>query len=306
MRAWAQDVSIQGRLDRTEIKPGEQAAIDLIIRTDDLPHTKFYLKEDVRKSDAYTVIAFGALDTVDVDQRLKEITARLVITSFDSTLVTIPPIVVETPTGQAETNPMALNVVQPEVDAAHPENIKDIKAPWEVGLTWRDGLEQTFTSWIFWCILIVIIAAYSIYRFLLLPRKENPAPVAVEPERVYSLAERIEQDFVALEVRRLWLSGQYKEHYTELVAILKHYLDERRAWSTAEMTTSELSDKVRAEQLPEEQIVELEHILREADLSKFAKWIPAEASVQHTLRQARHLVDLWEREEMEQESNSSK
>lgn len=295
-----QNVSIQGKLDRTEIKTGEQAAIDLIIRTDDLDKTKFYLKEDPSKSEAYMVLEFGAIDTIDIDGKLKEITARLLLTSFDSTLITIPPIVVETPQGKAETEAMALKVVQPEVDAAHPESFKDIKAPWEVALHLRDWLILIVTSWIFWLVLVLIVAGYGLYRFLTQPKSQYRYVAPTPAPRPLSLWERTTIALGELEQDKPWERGLYKDYYSRLVEIIKQYLDESRAWSTLEMTTSELRDKVRNERLPHEQIKKLDAILLEADLSKFAKGVPSQDVARTSLLEARHLLEAFEAERQSQ------
>lgn len=293
--AWGQDVSIQGKLDRTEIKTGEQAAVDLVIRTNDLPKTKFYLREDAKVGEPYTVIQFGAIDTVDIDGRLKEITARLIITSFDSTLITIPPIVVETPSGKAETEPMALNVVQPEVDAAHPESYRDIKAPWEIQLSLRDWIELILRSWLFWAILATVVLAYAAYRLYRYMRRR----AAVEPEVApveLSIWELTTQRLDALEDKQLWKQGLYKEYYSELVEVIKAYLDVSRGWSTAEMTSSELLDFVDVQTFPSPLRSSLACILQQADLSKFAKSSPSEEEARTALIDARRMLEQLEQE----------
>lgn len=301
---WGQNVSIQGKLDRSEIKTGEQAAIDLVIRTNNLAKTKFYLKENPTAGEPYTVIEFGALDTVDVDASLKEITARLIVTSFDSTLVTIPPIVVETPEGKAETQPMALNVVQPEVDAAHPESFKDIKSPWEVTLGLKDWLELILRSWIFWLVVGLLLIAYVIYR-VILHRRNRPIR---EPEVIevrLSVAELALQRLQELEAGEIWKQGLYKEYYTGLVDILKTYLDDSFAWTTSEMTTSELRDFVRERKLAREQIGHIEELLQEADLSKFAKGTPSAEAAVASLGKVRLLIQYFESIKQEQTARST-
>lgn len=291
---WGQNVSIQGKLERTEIKTGEQTAVNLIIRTNDLARTKFYIKENPSHGEPYTVIEFGAVDTIDIDGKLKEINARLLLTSFDSTLVTIPPIVVETPEGSAETTPMALNVIQPEVDAKHPESFKDIKSPWDVKLRLRDWLEMILSSWIFWLSILLVYIGYVIYRIVLARKNHKETFVPQEKAIVLSLWEETELALNTLRERAPWKQHLYKEYYSELVDIIKSYLDRSRLWATAEMTSSELSDKVREEKLSKEQIHQIEGILREADLSKFAKSQPSEETAEASLHSAWSLLKSLE------------
>lgn len=293
-----QNVSIQGKLDRAEIKTGEQAAIDLIIRTNNLPKTRFYLKDTPQGTEPYTVVEFGALDTVDIEGSLKEITARLVITSFDSTLITIPPIVVETPEGRAETSPMGLNVVQPQVDAKHPEHFKDIKQPWDIRLTLRDWLEFILTSWVFWLALVILVAGYSLYRYLIMPKptREEAPENTIAQGAVYTPLQLAEQRLEELENLKMWEQGLYKEYYTILTEVLKVYLDASRGWSTIEMTTSELVDKLQADGLRRGLIEEIVNVLREADLSKFAKSQPSPDTAKSSLQSMWYILRALDEE----------
>lgn len=293
--AWGQNVSIQGKLDRSEIKTGEQAAIDLVIRTNNLPKTKFYLKDNPAAGEPYTVVEFGALDTVDIDASLKEITARLVVTSFDSTLVTIPPIVVETPEGKAETQPMALNVVQPEVDAAHPESFKDIKAPWEITLGLRDWLELMLRSWLLWLFVGVVLIAYVIYRVILY-RRNRPQSVLGTAIKQFTTGELALQRLQQVESEQIWKQGLFKEYYSELVEIVKTYLDNSRGWTTSEMTTSEMREFLRERALDKDRIYPIEELLQEADLSKFAKGVPSAEVAVDSLRRARMIIESFEKD----------
>lgn len=290
----AQGVSIQGKLDRPEIKTGEQASIDLTIRTNDLAHTKFYLKEDSRRDTPYTVIAFGATDTVKVGGNIQEINAKLIITSFDSTLITIPPIVAVTPTDSAETEPLGLKVIQPEVDSRHPSNFKDIKAPWEISLSLKDWAVLIFTSWIFWLVIGLLLAFYIAYRLVSYYRKETQSSdqEITIPEK--SLWERIDAKLDVLASQDLANKGLFKEFYSELIFILKEYLNEAYSWSTEEMTSDELLIQIKDCQLSSSEEEVLGGIFREADLSKFAKHTPLIEDAQDALLRIRQLIQTLE------------
>lgn len=289
---FSQSLSIQGKLDRTEIKTGEQAAIDLIIRTNNLEKTRFYLKESNQSGEApYTIIEFGAIDTVNIEGNLKEITAKLILTSFDSTLITIPPIVVESPEGTAETAPQALKVTQPQVDSTHPENFRDIKNPWDITLSLTDWLEVIFTSWILWCLISVLIIGYIIYKWIT-RKKTIEAPIlSVEP---LSLIERIRNQLTLLEEKHLPEQELFKEFYSELVSIIKDYLDNSRAWNTLEMTSSQLLEKCQTEKISRDKISILKNILSEADLSKFAKSNPTIESTNDSLKATITIIEQLE------------
>ncbi len=288
--SFSQNLSIQGKLNRSEIKTGEQAVIDLTIRTNNLPQTKFYLKEEAQKEAPYTVIALVPVDTVDISSRIKEISAKLVLTSFDSTLITIPPIVAKTPTDSAETAPMGLKVIQPEVDSKHPSNFKDIKAPWDVSLSLKDWLILILSSWIFWVVIAVLVGFYIAYRIFnyYQSKKANPTPQI--QVRELSLIEKTEAALLQLEQQQLIEQELFKEFYSELITIFKSYLNESYSWTTTEMTSNELMKQLSSVELSSSEQEMLRLVLTEADLSKFAKYTPSSDNARLALSQIRQLV----------------
>ena len=288
--SFSQNLSIQGKLNRSEIKTGEQAVIDLTIRTNNLPQTQFYLKEEAQKEAPYTVIALVPVDTVDISSRIKEISAKLVLTSFDSTLITIPPIVAKTPTDSAETAPMGLKVIQPEVDSKHPSNFKDIKAPWDVSLSLKDWLILILSSWIFWVVIAVLVGFYIAYRVFnyYQSKKANPTPQI--QVRELSLIEKTEAALLQLEQQQLIEQELFKEFYSELITIFKSYLNESYSWTTTEMTSNELMKQMSSTELSSSEHEMLRLILTEADLSKFAKYTPSSDNARLALSQIRQLV----------------
>ena len=288
--SFSQNLSIQGKLNRSEIKTGEQAVIDLTIRTNNLPQTQFYLKEEAQKEAPYTVIALVPVDTVDISSRIKEISAKLVLTSFDSTLITIPPIVAKTPTDSAETVPMGLKVIQPEVDSKHPSNFKDIKAPWDVSLSLKDWLILILSSWIFWVVIAILVGFYIAYRVFnyYQTKKANPAPQI--QVRELSLIEKTEAALLQLEQQQLIEQELFKEFYSELITIFKVYLNESYSWTTTEMTSNELMKQMSSVELSSSEQEMLRLVLTEADLSKFAKYTPSSDNARLALSQIRQLV----------------
>lgn len=307
----AQNVSIQATLDRAEMRTGEQASIDVVMRTDNLPETKFYIAEDARKGEPFVVVRFTPIDTIDIaGSTLKEIKAQLVITSFDSTLITIPPIIIETPSRQAETKPLALNIIQPEVDAAHPENFKPVKAPQAYPLLLSDILEAILTSYIYWGILFLLLVAYLVLRYQLRTRHRQSAPSLIPSAPQLSALDIALGELARLEQHRLENQADYKAYYTSLVDTIKAYILQRRGLEVLEKTSGELLTLLEGEV----QSAELLHILRslllEADMSKFAKNIPAEGDARASLHQARlflrHIEEHWTlREQTSNQPNTS-
>lgn len=295
----AQRLSIQTRIDKTEMKTGEQAAISVIIRTDDLAGTQYYLLPDsTGRGYPFKVLEFAAIDTIDIDERLKELTARLLITSFDSTLITIPPIVAETATHRELSRPLALKIIQPEVDLSDPTQIEDIKAPWDEELTFADLMSLIFQSPVTWAIgglLLALLVAWLIYREI----KRRQALPPAEPKRILSPLEQALEALKALEREGYATRGLYKEHFTRLTDILRLYIEQRQAMPAMEMTSYELLVLHRERGLTSALYRQLEEILRQADLVKFAKYSPEQEDASEALETVRVFVRAYDLNEEE-------
>ena len=289
-----QNVSIQARLDRPEIKIGERAAIDLTIRTDDLSRTRFYLLQDSTGApERYRVLSFGATDTIDIGKGVQEIKAQMIVTSFDSTLITLPPIVVETPSGQAMTKPLALNVISPEVDLSQPENIRPIVSPWDAPYTLMDLLILIFTSWIFYAVAGLLLIALLIYEY----RNQARYLQVVKPEilRPVSALEQLKRKLEALGDARLETQEDFKRYYSEVTDGLRAYLGARYGFEAMERTTDEVIEKLHSRGLGSEQTRHIEQVLMEASLVKFAKSLPERGDALQLRTQTLTLAESIER-----------
>lgn len=298
-----QNVSIQARLDRPEIKIGERAAIDLTIRTDDLSRTRFYLLQDSTGApERYRVLSFGATDTIDIGKGVQEIKAQMIVTSFDSTLITLPPIVVETPSGQAMTKPLALNVISPEVDLSQPENIRPIVSPWDEPYTLMDILILIFTSWIFYAVAGLLLIALLIYEY----RNRAQYLQVVKPKilRPVSALEQLKRKLEALGDARLETQEDFKRYYSTVTDGLRAYLGARYGFEAMERTTDEVIEKLHSRGLGSEQTRHIEQVLMEASLVKFAKSLPERGDALQLRTQTLALAEGIERLFMPSEGES--
>ena len=288
--AWGQRVSIQTRLDRSEIRIGEQAAVEMTIRTDDLARTRFHLVEDSTGIERFRVLAFGATDTVDLGGGLKEIQAKMIVTSFDSTLITLPPILVETPSGRALSKPLALNVISPQVDMSHPERFEPIIAPWEVRLTLADILEMLARFLFIFPVGFILLALGILYHRWRRRRADQPIPS--QPVREKTLLEIFTEHLAELESYSLHSQGDFKVYYTKLIEELRLFFGSLYGIETSEKTSEELLHALAEQGVDRPSLGKTAGILQLADVVKFAKSLPsqeeAESHRQTALELARH------------------
>lgn len=291
--AWGQRVSIQTRLDRPEIRIGEQAVIHVTIRTDDLARTRYQLVEDSTGVERFRVLAFAASDTVDLGDGLKEIQAQMIITSFDSTLITLPPIRVETPSGEAFSKPLALNVISPQVDLEHPDQFEPIMAPWEEQLTLEDFLRLLRQlRWVYPLALLTILFVLLLRRLLRRAKQtEATAPTeAVAPLPEKSLLEQLQERLARLKDYPLSTQEDFKSYYSELTESLRHYLGALYRIDTMEKTSDELLHAVRHQGAGHTELEKLTQLLHGADFVKFAKSLPTASEAQADTQRALELA----------------
>lgn len=78
----------------------------------------------------------------------------------------------------------------------------------------------------------------------------------------------------ALEAKRLWQSGEVKEHYSLLTGILRGYLERRFEIHALEQTSDVIIAQLKKLQLSNETLRDTESLLAMADLIKFARADP--------------------------------
>ena len=177
--------------------------------------------------------------------------------------------------------PDALVMVQSLLDrpgATPPADVRDIKGPVAVPRDYRPLL------WIGAALLGVIGLVAVLYRVL---NRGRLAPI-VAPRPAHELAL---EALAKLHAARLLEAGRHEEFYVRLSSIVRDYLEARFHLRAPEMTTEEfLQAAQRDPQLTPPQRSLLGTFLSEADLVKFARYVPAADDAERAYRAAREFV----------------
>ena len=271
-KGFTQEVTARARLDTTAMLIGDQVNIELSVTS------------PASVSIAWPKIGDTILKTIQVVNRTQIDTAfsqdrksltlrqKLLITSFDSGLYTIPPIRFfyressDTAIRSVQTGIMLLSVHTVAVDTTRA--IKPIKGPLSEPLTFREIL-----PWLLLGILVLGIAAGIFYY--LKKRKKNEPVFVIKPKVQVSAHELALGELEKLRMKKLWQSGRVKEYHSELTDILRKYMESRYGIMAMEMTTHEILEALTALGDHEtEPNGKLGYILSMADLVKFAKMQP--------------------------------
>jgi len=178
--------------------------------------------------------------------------------------------------------PDALVIVESLLDrpgATPPADVRDIKGPVAVPRDYRPLV------WLAAAVLAVLAAAAGLY-YVLNRRRRAVAAIAPRPPHEVAL-----EALAKLHAARLAEAGRQEEFYVRLSDIIRTYLEARFHLRAPEMTTEEfLQVAQRDRQLSAAQRSALGAFLSEADLVKFARYVPAADDAERAYRAAREFV----------------
>lgn len=264
---FAQNTVVKAVLDSQEILIGDQINLDLSVEfNEEVPVAWPVFKDTI--TGQLEIIEASIPDTVKKETGETVIHQRLVITSFDTGFIVLPPIhfVFNNDTLQTRsTEPMLIFVSDMPVEME--AEIKDIKEPLDVPFNWKKWLKWGLLVWL---IIVLIVAAFFLWKKY---RKVPEAPIArPKPKRpAHEIAmEKLEE----LRNKKLWQNNQTKKFYIELSDITREYIEFRFDVLALEMTTDETISALKLSGMDDSKTQTLMQLLQMADLAKFAKYTP--------------------------------
>jgi hypothetical protein len=178
-------------------------------------------------------------------------------------------------------NPVSLTVSTVQVDTT--KEIRELKPVVDIPLTWQEILLYAGIA------VVAAAVAFLAWRFW---KKRKARRGAVEEAKPSRPAHVIAFEQLArLKDKKLWQQGQVKEFYSEVTEIFRRYLENRYAMMAMEETTDEIMGGLRQLRFPDQMLGSAEHILRRADLVKFAKYLPAPDENEEMITVVHDLVD---------------
>jgi flagellar basal body-associated protein FliL len=160
--------------------------------------------------------------------------------------------------------------------------IKDVKAPLKIPLDWR---------WIaLWIVvgLIVIGLIYYLYRRYQKKKAEYKPVKKVVILPSYQIALNALHE---LEEKKLWQKGEIKEYHSSITDIIRNYFEERFSMPALELPTSEAVELLKLREGTDKILDTTYNFLSNADLVKFAKFVPLAAVNEEMMKQAYEIVN---------------
>lgn len=266
-RAAAQSVTVEAKIDSLQILIGEQAKIQLQVAMDAKQRAVF---------PAYTDTLIRGVEVVETakpdtqylnDKQRLLITQEYTVTSFDSALYYLPPMVVTVDDKEYKSRALALKVYSMPVDTLHPDQFFGQKTVMKAPFAWEDWYGLIGCSFLALPLLALLI--YFIIRI----RDNKPIIRKIKVEPKLPPHQAAMQEIERIKTEKVWQKGRPKEYYTELTDTLRTYIKDRFGFNALEMTSSEIIDKLM-EMNDKEAIADLKELFQTADLVKFAKHDP--------------------------------
>lgn len=190
-----------------------------------------------------------------------------------------------------------LEVATFQIDSTS-QSIYDVKPQWN--LPFRFGEVSGYAQWGALALVLLLAAAYALKRYLESRGKRlgdlfRPSPP--QPPHVVAI-----KALEALHHQKLWQNNKHKQYYSALTDILRTYVAARWGFGAMEMTSDEIIETMRAEELPDKARMDLTAILRDADLVKFAKATPEAEQNEADYLKAYYFVEETKVAETEEET----
>ncbi|WP_297333820.1 hypothetical protein [Flavobacterium sp.] len=268
---FAQQPKVETSIDSTRIKIGSQFNLTLKTTVDiaakvNFPEGKNFGQLEVLESYPVDTVRKGAM---------YELVKKYGLTQFDSGRYVVPQLPVFINNTNIKTDSLTIEVTPVAVDTLQQKmyDIKDVAT--------ASG-SNSFWIWLLAGIVVAAAIAFGVWWFI----KKRKKPEVKEEEVHYtSPIEKATTQLKALESKSLLQKGAVKDYYSELTDIARTYIEEAIHIPAMESTTGELIDAMRNAvrrknmKLTQETFEELEKVLRNADMVKFAKVRPVDFEI---------------------------
>ena len=221
---------------------------------------------------ALEVIQSYPVDTVKMDGQY-ELIKKYGLTQFDSGRYVVPSIKIFIDSKLFRTDSLLVEVTNVQVDTLKQKmyDIKDIAAA-----------ENSIGNWWKYLLVIALIIGIGAFIYWIIKKRQEKK---LQAEIFKTPIEKATTLLDTLEKKELWQKGEVKAYYSELTDIARNYIEEAIEIPAMESTTSELIAGLRAASvkkkmtLSKEIIENLERVLKQADLVKFAKSKPLDFEI---------------------------
>ena len=167
------------------------------------------------------------------------------------------------------------------------QSIYDLKAQKTLPFRFREI--AGYVKWGLLIVLLLLAAGYAFHKWLESRGKHLGDLFKATPPLPPHLAAI--QALETLHNQKLWQNNRHKQYYSGISDIVRTYIAARWGIGAMEMTSDEIIEAMRGEELPDKARMDLTAILRDADLVKFAKATPEAEQNENDYLKAYYFVE---------------
>ncbi|QCX37101.1 hypothetical protein FF125_01100 [Aureibaculum algae] len=249
------------KVDTTIIRIGEQINYQITVDNIDTGVTFPELRLDPAGK-------IEIVEDLNIDTLKNRLVRKYLLTSFDSGSYTIPQQKITVWSQEYLTDSVVVDVSTVAVDTLK-QSMFPIKSVQNEPYTFDD-----FKSYLWWILGGLALIALILYFVFRKKETEEELEAKIPP---YQLAlKRLKE----LDDKQLWQKNKIKQYYVELTEIVRLYIERELKIPALESTTNELMETIMdfnsssSLNIPSDTINKLQSLLKDADLVKFAKYVP--------------------------------
>ncbi|MFI3285139.1 MAG: hypothetical protein R3Y08_00650 [Rikenellaceae bacterium] len=271
--SWAATPTVEARIEQDSVGVGDLFTYSIIVDQDMVQVVEFP-EFTTEEGAPIELVEALPVDTLKQDGRRLRLRRRYNLTSFEEGLHNLGVAKVlyldkNTADTLSTVDSLYLEVNTFVIDSTS-QSIYDLKGQRQ--LPFKFAEIKGYTTWSLILLTILAIILYAIYRYAAARGKRITdlfKPTPPPPPHIEAIAALEE-----LHNQKLWQNERFKEYYSSLTQILRHYIARRYEIAAMEMTSKEIIAAMKHVDMPKKSRMDLTALLCDADLVKFAKATP--------------------------------
>ncbi len=293
VNSYAQKITVNARIDSTMMWIGNQTKLSFEISQQPNQKVISPLFSDTIVG-GLELVETLKVDTVTSTDGHLTVTQNYIVTSFEDSLLYIPPYPFVVDNDTVWSKSLSLKVVQPfQIDTTS-NAIADIKNVLNPKFDWKAFVLKTLLG--LFIIAFIIVSYIIINKYIKKkPGYETQKQKINLPPHVVAIA-----GLDKIKSEKLWQQNRTKEYHTELTDVLRIYIEKTFDIPCMEMTSEEILEHLNFLRFEQKSAyVSLQKILHLADLIKFAKWKALPDEHEGSLSNAYSFVNQTKQEDVE-------
>ncbi len=272
--AWAQAPTLEARVEQDSIGIGDRFTYSIIVDKDLVQEVQF---PDMKTDEGAPLELVETLpvDTLSQEGRRVQVRRRYIFTTFEegrhnlgvASILYRDKNLVDT---LHSSDSVMLDVMTFLIDSTS-HSIFDLKE--QRTLAFKFDEVKGYTKWTILALVILAALIYLLSRYAASRGKKITdlfKPTPPPPPHIEAI-KALEE----LHNQKLWQNEKYKEYYSTLTNIMRHYIARRFDVAAMEMTSEKIIAAMKKiDEVPSKSRIDLTSLLRDADLVKFAKATP--------------------------------